>query len=656
MTLRTLITLPRMLRHGSAVGADLPPDTAVVLDPPAPELRGALIAAAAGDHRPARDLLAATRLGGEWERRGSWVPRLAASALHSPGWLDDWLAAEPENPDATLVKADLCVKQAWEIRTAARAKDVAQDQFQAFFALLDDAVPVIGAAAELNPTDPVPWQLALTHATGSQAPREVFDAYWAEAVERAPHHYGCHAAALQYLCDKWHGSHEEMFDFAERAARGALPGSQLHALPLLAAVEYDVVANANVTSGDQRIPRARIEAAIERALKLSAGYPPGDPEAAGVRNQLALMLILAGRHEESLEQFRALGVHATELPWAYFGDARREFLDFRTGVRMHVAARIPFFSAPKPAPRTRGADHTPRSLALVKAPPHKVAEAALICGVPLRIAPAAEGISYVEVAAEAAEAADAAPGGRAALLGEERLTSAADNFTTGERWPALVLRRTADRYGVTLVQRGKTLADHEWDPAAPVPDHATAAATARALAAVYGIDDIRPLTSLLRGSDAPDRRQSGLVAALGLPPLPAAFGERDEVLTEVPGAQVLARHGFFAGLRRVLTVGNGHRAAAFRPQPALPRPVVPRPRGWWTLRLLGVLLFLPTTAYAWWAPDVGHLRAVLASVATLYLGGQLTRAWRQRTRAPRAAAHVTEPTAHGAPAPPTMDA
>ena len=651
MTLRTLITLPRMLRHGSTVGADLPPDAAVVLDPPAPELRGALVAAAAGDHRPARELLAATRLGGEWERRGSWVPRLAASALHSPGWLDDWLAADPENPDAALVKADLCVKQAWEIRTAARAKDVSQDQFQAFFALLDDAVPVIGAAAELNPTDPVPWQLALTHATGSQAPREIFDAYWAEAVERAPHHYGCHAAALQYLCDKWHGSHEEMFDFAEAAARGALPGSQLHALPLLAAVEYEVVANgtSDGTSDRTQVPRSRIDAAIERALDLSSGYPPGDPEVAGVRNHLALMLILAGRHEESLEQFRAVGVHATELPWSYFGDARQEFLDFRTGVRMHVAARIPFFSAPKPARRAQGpavAGHTPRSLALVKAPPHKVAEAALVCGVPLRIAPAAGDTSYVEVATEEAEAAEAAGeaaggsrGKRAALLGEERLTSAADNFTTGERWPALVLRRTADRYGFTLVHKGKTVADHEWDPAAPVPDHATAAATARALSTVYGIDDKRPLTALLRGSDNPDRRQSGLVAALGLPPLPAGFGERDEVLTDVPGAQVLARRGFLAGLGRVLTSGSAHRPGSFpqrHPQP--PHPMLPRPRSWWAVRVAGVLLFVPTTAYAWWDPDVGDLRAVLATVATLYLGGQLARAWRQRARGPRATA------------------
>ncbi|MGW8667110.1 hypothetical protein [Streptomyces niveus] len=618
-TLRTLITLPRVLRHGAAVGAQLPPDASVVLDPPTPGLRAALTAAYAGDHAPARDLLAATRLGAEWERRGGYVPRLAESALHSPGWLDAWLAESPRDPDAVLVKAEHCVQQAWEIRTGARASSVSRDQFQAFFALLDDAVPVIGAAAELNPTDPVPWQVALTHARGSQAPREVFDAYWAEATARAPHHYGCHVSAMQYLCDKWYGSHGEMFDFAERAAEEALPGSKLHALPLLAAVEYDVVADGG--NGGAGIERSRIHAALKRAQELSDAYPQGDPEVAGVRNHLALMLVLADRHGEALEQFRAVGSHATQYPWAYLGDARGEFLDFRTGVRMRVAARVPFFSRPKPPrfpklPAAPAPSHpgTPRFLALVAAPPHTVADAALMCGVPLRIAPAPDRSSYVELAA------DPEPGIRATLLGEDRLTAAADNITTGEPWPALVLRRSGDRSGFTLLQQGKKVADHDWDPAAPVPDHAAVSATAATLAKVYGVADTRPITNLLRGSDDPARRQSALVDALGLPPVPAGFGTRDEVLTTLAGARVLARRGFFAG---IVDTMSGDRSG----RPAAPR----RPR-WWVLRVAALPLFVLVTAYAWWSPDIGWFRASLSTIATCYLTGQLAGAWRGRER------------------------
>jgi hypothetical protein len=594
VTLRSLLNLPRMLRHGSTIGTDLPPDTAVVLDPPAPRLRPALVAAATGDHRPVRELLAATRLDGEWENRGAWVPRLATAALHNPGWLDDWTAASPDDPDAALLRAAVSLKHAWAVRTGARAKDVPQDQFQAFFALLDDAVPVISAAAEANPADPVPWQLALEHATGSQSPREVFDAYWAEAVERAPHHYGCHLAAMQYLCEKWHGSHEEMFDFAERAARGALPGSKLHALPLLAAVEYDVLAE--VVGGDDarhsRISRLRVRSAIERALTLVGTYEPGDPEVADVRNHLALMLLLARRPEESLAQFSAVGTHATEYPWAYFGAPREQFLEFRAGVRLHVASQIPFFAGRAiPAQRVQPADAV--TVAVLRAAPRRVAEAARQAGADLRIAPRGDA-TYAEVPLGTPEHGSSAR--RATLMGEDGLTAVAASLTRAVRRPALVLRRTGDRYGFTLLHRGRRLADHEWDPAAPIPDHETAAATARALASSYGIADARELTALLRASDAPAARLTSLVAALGLPPVPP-----DLTLNRLPESQLITRR-------------------------------TKRPRGWWAVRVAAMLVCVPATVYAWWAPGVGRTRASLATVATAYLTTRLTRAWRHRPR------------------------
>ncbi|MFD9797056.1 hypothetical protein ACFWXK_39635 [Streptomyces sp. NPDC059070] len=714
MHLRSLLSMPRMLRHGSSVGADLPPDEAVTLDAPDGPLRDALAALHAGDRGPAAALLAGTRERAEWERRSTCVGRLATAALHSPGWLDDWLAQAPEDPDAVLVKAELCVHRAWEVRSAARAKDVAPEQFQAFFALLGDAVPVASAAARLNPTDPVPWQIALTHARGSQASREVFDAYWAEATARSPHHYGCHAAALQYLSEKWYGSHAEMFAFAERAAESALPGSKLHALPLLAAVEYVVASDDPARQSP--VKRSRIDAAVERGLELSTWYEPGDPDAADFRNHLVLMLILHERWAEALDVFRAIGVGARTLPWAYLGEPREEFLELRSGVRMQLASHTPFFSAPArsgsggsgsarsesgsggsgsggPGPGSGGSGSgrsgsdsarsgsgsgrsgsrsgrfragsgrfgsgsarsrsgsgrsggavgspansgpagapgfapgpgaasgaagvpaartaVPHSLAIAAAPPHEVAEAALMCGVSLRIAPARTGMSYVELVP------DPAPGRRAALAGDDRLTAAADSFTTGEKWPALVLRRTESRYGLTLLQKGKETAAHQWDPQGPVTDHVQASATAQALAAAFSVGDARPLVVLLRGGDSPARRQSDLVAALGLPPLPPGFGEEDEVLRTAPGAQLLARRGVLRGIRDSLATDLG--------TPALP---VPRSRRWWRLRVVALLVLVPLSVYAWTTPD--WYRATIPTLTALFLSAQLRTAWRTR--------------------------
>lgn len=622
MRLPFLLTLPRVLRHSATIGADLPPDEAVVVDPPDAPLRAALAAATAGDHGPARDLLAATRAHAQWELRDGYVTRLAEAALHNPGWLDAWLDGAPEDPDAALVKAELCVDQAWEIRTAARARQVSRDQFQAFFALLEDAAPVIGTAAELNPADPVPWRIALTHALGSQAPRAVFDDYWAEAIARDPHHYGCHTAALQYLCAKWHGSHEEMFAFAESAADTAPPGSKLHALPLSAALEYEVLTAGPTTASAGPDPFApRVAAAVTRALALSAEYAPGSREAAGFRNQLALMLLRQDRWHDALDTFRAIGTAATKYPWAYFGDdPRQEFLETRSGVRIHVATRTPFFARPPhphSVPATGWTADAPCALAIAAARPEDVAQAALMCGISLRTAPASATHTYIEAVP------DLKPAKRSVLSTEDRLTTAADNFTTGEKWPTLVLRRTPERCGFTVFHKGRPLAAHEWNTTSPAPDHTTVTATASTLSRLFAVADPRPLSHILRSTGNPPRHQSDLLAALALPALPADFGTRPEVLDTLPGNQVLTRRGLLAGMRDTMTTEDGN-------HPPSPGAYVPRTARWWLLRALGLPLFTAAAAYAWWNPDIGPVRSTLSTLTALFLAGQLTAAWRRR--------------------------
>jgi hypothetical protein len=616
--LTALFTIPRVLRHSGAIGADLPPNDAVVLDAPGSSLRAALTAAAAGDHAPAAELLADTRRHAQWERRDTCVSRLARASLHHPGWLDSWLEESPQDPDAVLVKADQYVYQAWQIRTGARATHVEAEQFRAFHAVLLDAVPVISAAAELNPDDPVPWRIALTQARGIQAPREVFDTYLAEANDRDPYHEGCHVQALQYLCAKWYGSHEEMFAFAERAAEQAPPGSRLHALPLQAVVEY-LIADEETPGPDPYTARA--EAAVTRAQALSDSFAAGDREAAGFRNHLAMVLWSLNRYEEALTVFRAIGVHATTFPWTYFGEAREEFLEARSDTRVELAMKVPFFS-PSPEPPATGApdwerELAPRSLAIASTGPTEVAHAALICGRSLRTAPAGNHHTYVEIVP------DPVRGKRAALLPEDPLTSAAENFTTGEDWPALVLHRTPERGSFTLLHQGKKVADHAWETATPSVDHAEAAATAAALARVYGLGDPRPLAHVLRATGDPARHQSELVAALGLPPLPGGYGGEKEILTGLPGARVLARRGFLAGMRDTMATKDGV-------HPGPPRPAGSHPRRWWVLRCLALLLFTATAVYAWWTPDIGWFRSTVMTLLALDTAARLLVALRRR--------------------------
>ncbi|MFF4980062.1 hypothetical protein ACFY3O_08320 [Streptomyces sp. NPDC001046] len=315
-----------------------PDDDEVLLDAPDARLSPALVAAARGEHGPASALLLATRMAGEWERRDRYVTRLAAFARSRPAWLDAWLALAPKDPDALLVGAQLAVDRAWD--SPARAE------------LLREVSPLITAAARGDQRDPVPWRLALDHARGAQAGHTYFEELWAAAVRRAPHHYGCHVAALRYLAASWHGSHRECFDFADRAAQDAPAGALVQALPVRAAFGY-------LTDGcGPEVPRARLDAAADRAIALSPLLPAADPWPARMRNLLVFVLVRLERWQDAREQLRLNGPYATSFPWDRVSeDPLGHFLAVREQVRAAAAGKPSRHPQGERGGFVRGGDH-----------------------------------------------------------------------------------------------------------------------------------------------------------------------------------------------------------------------------------------------------------------------------------------------------------
>ncbi|MEU9368264.1 hypothetical protein AB0D78_34105 [Streptomyces avermitilis] len=557
-----VFALPRMLRHFAATGEGLPPDGAVEVDAPDSALRAALSAARSGAWEPAAELMAQTRTARDWDRRGQYSAGLAELALHHTGWLGDWRQKRPGDPDLALVAAELEIDRAWEIRTAARARHVSQEQFQAFHAVLRDAEPVLRTAVDLNPGDPVPWRILIAHGMGLRAPREVFDEYLARGREADPHDVGLHTRAVQYLAQKWYGSHAEMFGFAESAAAAAPEGSPLRGLPLHAVTEYALEHEAGIGQGP--VAWSRIEGHVEAGLELSAAYEPGDRRAAGFRNHLALALIRSEREAEALEVFRLIGTDARTFPWAYLGDPREIFLLMRQGVRARVARRTPYFGGSVPASAVGGpsgaaaaaeavAPPAAMAVALVRAPLRDVREAILLTGTTMRLVPAPHGGTFVEIA-PSADPPGRRKGMRGTLLGEGGLPRLAGTFSRGEKWPVLVAVKEGADYTLHLYRDGRLVATHAWwaDPA-EMPTQEEAAERATALAAAYGMADHRPLTAVLRGTGDPRQHVDEAFAALGLPVIPAGFGHRSEPLAEVPGAQLVERRSFFRAIKESLS-------------------------------------------------------------------------------------------------------
>ncbi|KQV93233.1 hypothetical protein [Streptomyces sp. Root369] len=317
----TMALLPPFIRASRIppyhLTGGLPADDEVLLDMPDDRLGPALVAAGQGGYGSAAELLAATRESAAWELRDRYVRRLSAFARSRPEWYDAWRAEAPHDPDQLLLGAQLAVDRVWD--SPARAE------------LLREVSPPITAAARAEDRDPVPWRIALDHARGSQAGHTYFGELWEAALRRAPLHYGCHVAALRYLATSWRGSYRECFDFADRAAQDAPPGSLIQALPARAAL-------ACLTEGDgAAVPRERLDAAADRAIELSATFAAADLWPAEVRNKLVYVLVRLGRWTDALEQLRMIGPYATSFPWGRESeDPLSRFLEVREEVRRHA--------------------------------------------------------------------------------------------------------------------------------------------------------------------------------------------------------------------------------------------------------------------------------------------------------------------------------
>jgi hypothetical protein len=271
-----------------------------VLDAPDDRLSPALVAAGRGEYAAAAALLTTTRAAAAWENHDRYVRHLAAFARSRPEWFDAWHTAVPQDPGVLLVGTQLAVDRVWS--SPARAE------------LLREVSPLITAAARADDRDPVPWRIALDHARGSGAGHRYVEELWEAAVRRAPHHHGCHVAALRYLGTSWHGAHRECLDFADRAAQDAPADSLVQALPARAALGY-------LSDGcGPEVPRARLDAAADRALTLSERLPPADPWPAGIRNELLYVLLRLERWEDARAQLALVGPYATSFPWDRFSD------------------------------------------------------------------------------------------------------------------------------------------------------------------------------------------------------------------------------------------------------------------------------------------------------------------------------------------------
>jgi hypothetical protein len=279
------------------------------------------------DYRAAAQLLGGTETEGErrWQRVQAFAGAAALELQQRPGgvsetpggqWLRVWRSEAPKDAGGAAVHAEFLVQQAWRTSTPGT------DDFRI---IMEEARAACADAALLSPDDPVPHIVELSVARGLGYSQAEFEQLWLKILDRAPAHMGAHLAALHYWCEKWHGSREQAYAFAEAAAARAPQGSLLAAMPLFAVFEH--LPEVNLVAGFYR--SEVVTKAMHGALHAVHSARADDPMLAHVRHLLLFFLVRAERWSEAMSQLVHVDGHVGALPWTLAADPAAEFAIYR---------------------------------------------------------------------------------------------------------------------------------------------------------------------------------------------------------------------------------------------------------------------------------------------------------------------------------------
>jgi hypothetical protein len=135
-----------------------------------------------------------------------------------------------------------------------------------------------------------------------------------EVVKRHPGHVVAHEQRLQYVCQKWFGSNDEMYAFAREATAAAQPGSLVPNIIAAAHLEIYVATNSADHMENDEV-RAELRAAADKSIFHPSFRPHFGWQPRG--NTFAMAFAWADMHEEAARVFDMLGDQVTEWPWYY---------------------------------------------------------------------------------------------------------------------------------------------------------------------------------------------------------------------------------------------------------------------------------------------------------------------------------------------------
>ncbi len=215
----------------------------------------------------------------DWERRAHMLG-LARRIPEGSETVDRWLSQWPGHPLPLTIKGLHLVGQAWQVRTTATAEHLSSDQLDGFHRRLRSAEQVLIKVAKADAENPVPWTGLLDTGLGLQISREEYEYRMEQLAKRFPLYSGF-ASYLQFVSDKWFGSHEQMWEFADSVNEAAPDGSPLHAIQADASIERFLYRQDLISPQRALVAEGRLDPLLRAADRsvLHSSFDPDGPAA-----------------------------------------------------------------------------------------------------------------------------------------------------------------------------------------------------------------------------------------------------------------------------------------------------------------------------------------------------------------------------------------
>lgn len=248
-----------------------------------------------------------------------WVVYSASTVPGRATWLAAWVRARG-GTSATpwLVRGVRRVNRAWRRLGTDPPDDITDPTWVAFYRALTDAEADLGRAAEVAPSDGVPWSFLVGTSRGLAAPLHRLCARMEEVEVRDRWLPLAHFEFIRALGPSWGGSHETMWEAARTATSGAPMGSPVHAVVPIAHLEaWRVIDDAEKADRylDDGTVAAEIAEAAERSVARRAFGCTGSDALA--RHAFLVAWCVLGDLERAREQFDLLGPRVPGWPWDY---------------------------------------------------------------------------------------------------------------------------------------------------------------------------------------------------------------------------------------------------------------------------------------------------------------------------------------------------